>query len=244
MMLADPSFVSTLFAMVLKLLVCLFGLALIDFSLCYRARGRYYWLHGLWNMVMTICVLPDVLVTLKFPHDVMDHPAISHWPLIMVEALHVWHCIAYSDLRSDEYFHHFVFAFPLWVVAGVWDWGSLTNYVIFFMSGLGGVRFFSFAMVKTNWISKLECKRCVKLISVWLRIPGLISAAVIIYISIMNGTGHQVPVPLKVIGLVLSVTNGLHYGELVIASCAIHEAELKRSTTQISSTEVQKSAHK
>jgi hypothetical protein len=97
--------------------------------------ARYFWLHGIWNMLITGVVLPGSIYSLMGkdyfcflfsfmffcffgldPVGAMDASDSTHWPVVMVLALHVWHCVAYSNLTYDDYFHHIVFTLSLGVM--------------------------------------------------------------------------------------------------------------------------------
>ena len=74
-------------------LFCVFSL------LSDESTARYFFLHALWNFCIVLTVLPGCYLTLRDPFSfVLTKDPANHWCVIMVAALHLWHCIAYSGL--------------------------------------------------------------------------------------------------------------------------------------------------
>jgi len=214
-----------------KWIICLGVLAILDFSWAYHTKSRYFSLHGLWNIIITILIIPDLFKTIIDPlHALSPGSHFSRWPVIMVAVLHFWHSIAYGGLSWDDYFHHFVFAVMLCGVNFIWDWGFSTNFIIFFICGLpGGLDYLMLAAVKHGYIRKISEKRINKLLNVWCRGPGCIAAACLIWINWMSGQIDHIPVIVKIITIILTISNGQYYSSRVVASWARHEEELSRS---------------
>lgn len=215
-----------------KWVISLGVLAILDFGWSYHTKARYFSLHGLWNIIITIMILPDMWKTLIDPmHALTPGSNFSRWPIIMVAVLHFWHCVAYKGLTWDDYFHHFVFTAGLCTVNFIWDWGYSTNFLIFFICGLpGGLDYLMLAAVKHEYIYKISEKRINKLLNVWCRGPGCISAACLVWINWMSGQTEHIPAGIKIVTILLAVTNGQYYSRRVVASWARHEDQLTRST--------------
>lgn len=218
-----------------KIVVSLGVLAILDYGLLWHSRARYFSLHGIWNIIITIMILPDMWKTLIDPmHALTPGSNFSRWPIIMVAVLHFWHCIAYSGLTWDDYFHHFVFTAALCAVDFIWDWGYSTNFLIFFICGLpGGLDYLMLAAVKHGYINKISEKRINKLLNVWCRGPGCIAAACLIWINWMSGQTAHIPPIIKIVTILLAISNGQYYSRRVIASWARHEDQLTRSCEKV-----------
>ena len=80
------------------------ALAALDYFVASRAKARWFLLHGLWNMVITVVCVPSLLAVIGAPHRALD-PELNRnmWPIVMVAALHLWHMIAYSGLTYDDW---------------------------------------------------------------------------------------------------------------------------------------------
>jgi hypothetical protein len=209
-----------------KMTIVGFGLiAIIDYGWAYYTKARYFLLHGIWNMIMVIIMLPDFIYTLIDPlNAVAPNQDVNRWPMIFGTVLHIWHCVAYNDLTVDDYFHHGVFGLGLFFVGLIWDWGYSMNFLLFFICGLpGGIDYLMLAGVKHDYISKMTEKRFNKALNVWLRGPGCIASACIVWANWVNNNTSQIPTIVKLLAMILSVANGQYYARRVVASWAIHE---------------------
>lgn len=207
-------------------------LVILDFGWAYHTKARYFSLHGLWNIIIAVLMVPDLIKTLYDPlHALSPGHDFNRWPAIMGTVLHLWHCVGYGVLSYDDYFHHIVFATSLTIVNFCWDWGYGTNFFVFFICGLpGGLDYLMLAAVKHEYIHKISEKRINKLLNVWCRGPGCIASSCLIWINWMAGQMNHIPTSVKLITMFLSFFNGQYYSRRVIESCALHEDKLKRST--------------
>lgn len=214
-----------------KWVISLGLVAILDYGWARNTKARYFSLHGLWNIIITIMIIPDLFKTVMNPtHALSPGSDFSRWPIIMVAVLHFWHCVAYNGLTFDDYFHHFVFAGALCTVNFVWDWGYSSNFLIFFICGLpGGLDYLMLAAVKHGYIKKISEKRINKLLNVWCRGPGCIAGACLIWINWMSGQTDHIPGFIKIITILLAIANGQYYSRRVVASWARHEDQLSRS---------------
>ncbi len=225
-------FVIPLWELGQKWIIALGVLAILDFGLMYHIKARYFTLHGLWNIIITILIIPDLIKTLIDPLCALaPGNDFNRWPIIMGAVLHFWHCVAYSELTFDDYFHHIVFATGLTFVNLVWDWGYSTNVIIFFICGLpGGLDYLMLAAVKHGYIRKISEKRINKMLNVWCRGPGCIASACLIWINWMSGQTAHIPIIIKLMTMALAISNGQYYSRRVIESCVRHEDQLRRSS--------------
>jgi hypothetical protein len=218
-----------------KCCISLGVLAILDFGWALHTKARYFSLHGLWNIIITILILPDMWKTITDPLNALSPGSdFNRWPIVMVTVLHFWHCVAYSGLSWDDYFHHFVFAAGLSSVNFVWDWGYSTNFLIFFICGLpGGLDYLMLAAVKQGYINKISEKRINRLLNVWCRGPGCIASACLIWVNWMSNNTEHIPNFVKFVTMLLAFTNGQYYSRRVVESCAVHEDKLSRRQEKI-----------
>jgi len=139
----------------------------------------------------------------------------------MINAVHVYHVIAFP-LKADERFHHFVFIPLVGIPGQMYRWGALLNYTAFFISGFpGGISYFNLVLVKLSLMSKLRQKQIDKCLNVWCRGPGLVIAGLCHYLSIVHGN-YSMPLAANLIAGIMTVFNGLYYGEMAVANYSTH----------------------
>jgi hypothetical protein len=218
-----------------KSIISLGALAILDFGWTYHTKARYFSLHGIWNIVITGLILPDLYKTIIDPlHAIAPGNEYNQWPIIMVMTLHLWHCMAYNGLTYDDYFHHILFVIGMCPTNFIWDWGYSTNFIIFFLCGLpGGLDYLMLAGVKHGYIHKISEKRINKYLNVWCRGPGCIAAACLVWINWMSGQTSHIPASVKIGIMLLAIFNGQYYSRRVVASWARHEYELSRSVETV-----------
>ena len=211
-----------------KWIISLGVLAILDFGWAYHTKARYFSLHGLWNIIITIMIIPDIYKTAIDPLNALTSGNdFNRWPIIMVAVLHFWHCVAYGKLNGDDYFHHILFAVSLCMMNFIWDWGYSTNFFIFFICGLpGGLDYLMLSAVKHDYIHKLSEKKINRILNMWCRGPGCIASACIIWINWMSGNTSHIPISMKLFAILLSIFNGQYYSQRVIESCVIHEQKI------------------
>jgi len=208
-----------------RFLISFVILAVLDFGFAIRTKSRWFVLHGVYNMIISVLTLPDLWTSIRRPSIMLlPESGSGHWPLVLVSALHLWHMLAYSGLTWDDYYHHIVFAGSLCLVGLRYQWGALINFFIFFVCGFpGGVDYLLLACVKHNYIRKIDEKRWNAYINTWCRAPGIVFAGSWGFASWMEGAGVQIPWFIKLMALALGLMNGQYYGRRVVASWAVHE---------------------
>jgi len=221
--------------MELQSYIIAFGvLAILDFCWAYHTKSRYFSLHGIWNIIITVLCFSDLYKTLLHPlKSMLPNQEINEWPIILTLVLHVWHCIAYGKLTFDDYFHHLVFGLSLGCVNLLWDWGHSSNFFIFFICGFpGGLDYLMLAAVKHSYIHKISEKRINVLLNMWCRGPGCIASACLIWVNWMSGQTKHIPVAVKLATMFLAIFNGQYYSRRVVESGALHEEALRRSESE------------
>lgn len=214
-----------------KFIISIGLLAILDFGLAYNTKARYFLLHGIWNIIITLILLPDMYTTIIDPfHAISLENEPTRWPIIFVVAIHFWHCVAYRNLTYDDYFHHGIFVISLCGINFLWEWGYSTNFITFFICGLpGGIDYLMLTAVKHGFMDKITEKRWNKILNIWVRAPGCVASAAIVWINWMGGQTSHIPSIIKIMTIMLTVGNGQYYSKRVVASWAIHENNLKKS---------------
>ena len=48
------------------------SLILLDFGVTYHTKARYFTLHGIWNIIISFLIIPDMFYTLINPINAID----------------------------------------------------------------------------------------------------------------------------------------------------------------------------
>lgn len=237
-------------------LICLGFLAVYDFCISRNTPGRWFHVHALANAITVIFAIPAMILWFKKPLDVgsavkyptpdplagdwlepeiLFHPC-NDWCLLMVVAVHVYHCIAF-DLSAQDIFHHMMFIPTLGVYGGFGvKWGPIRNCLAFFMSGLpGGVDYFNLVLQKRGLVDKLTVKRISSKLNVWIRGPGcgvLIPATIYASWTEQRLQNDQL-IPSLILSMFASF-NGLYYMDMAVKNYQMH---LTRSVMQAKHSE-------
>lgn len=225
-------------------LMCLLALSIYDIVFAYGKPGRWFHIHAVANAVTVIFSLPAMILWIKKPlsvlnyigqetpdplgdnwlsQDVLLHPS-NDWAVLMVVAVHTYHCIAF-DLSAQDVFHHMMFIPTLGVYGGfAVKWGPIRNCLAFFMSGLpGGIDYFNLVLLKRGLIDKLSVKRISSKLNVWCRGPGcgvLIPATS--YACYTEGRMLPEQVVSAFCLSIFATFNGLYYMEMAVKNYQMH----------------------
>lgn len=199
----------------------LFSEYLIQFLICFSLMfavdrlfapksARWYFLHVFMNGMISYFAWPDVMFCLTHPKNcyAVDQTLSNTLGWMMGLSGHLYHMIAFDDLRYDDYLHH-ILMFPFAGLAGlIFLKKPGFNFAIFALTGLpGGIDFVLLTLVKLGYINKYTEKRLNIYIQVWLRAPLLMLNCGIFYAEMFEG--HISPWCL--IGVILSAWNGMYY---------------------------------
>ena len=202
----------------LGLLACFGLLGALDLAVCRRSRARWMFIHAVANAVVCFYSFDDLLTALDNPQQSCVGRQSSDVPTCMIVALHIYH-LAFFECRADDIFHHLVFVSSLGGVGLYVDGGALLSLVAFFMCGLpGGLDYAMLVAVKHDMLSPLAEKAWNSRINVWIRSPGLMLAAFLLYQATRHGpagsTCAQQPWGAALVAL-LCVVNGQYYMQRV-----------------------------
>ena len=144
-----------------------------------KYEGRYYFIHGINNAIITYLTFGDVVSTFTDFNTVLT-PTTSVLPSIITFSLHFYHTfVYYIKFTHDDWLHHVLMGSAL-TLAHQFDTGRLINYSLFFTTGLPGmIDYFLLFLVKNNKMESIVEKRINNYINLWLRSPGCISHAVL-----------------------------------------------------------------
>lgn len=199
---------------------CLGILAVIDVLVARHTAHRWFCIHAVANAFVVATALPGLAATLSDPLHAMDGRVfpnvVSLWaagsmfPISMVNAVHLYHVLAFK-LNPDELFHHALFL-PLVGGPGQWyEWGALRSTLAFGISGLpGGIDYFMLVGVKGGRVSRLLQKQVSAALNQWLRTPLIVLEVGVHYLAWRYDT-TVVPLPVNVLVGGLAFFNALYY---------------------------------
>jgi hypothetical protein len=185
---------------------CFVILTLIDVvvvrALTNSIASRWFALHSVANGIISAMCFVDVGTILADPVMSFDlNKQESAWPTYFVMGLHLVHCLLpwYSaTLNTQDFIHHFVFAFSLGALCLYFHWGPVSNLLNIFVCGLPGmIDYGLLALVKEGKIGRLAEKRVNAWINNWLRGPGCVIASGFIYAGWAHGNLEHIPTPGK-----------------------------------------------
>lgn len=239
-----------------QLLICfvglLFLLAVYHKFVARDKPGAWFEIHAFANGLTVLFATPSVILWLMDPIKVvswerMPPPDIlgpewhlpsnlfhanNHWAVLVVLAVHTYHCIAFP-LSKQDIFHHFVFVPVIGVYGGYFvHWGPVRNVLCFFISGLpGGIDYVILTMTKRNLVSKLFQKRIASKINLWCRGPAVgVLIPATCYVAWLDGEVKGLGMLFKTMLIaVFSAYNGIYYMEMAIKNYQMHltKAQMK-----------------
>ena len=194
-------------------------------------KARWFKVHAFANLLVCFTCLTSLFTVAVDPVDSMNclkhsdrslFGSASRWPLITINAVHVYHMIGGFNLGSADYFHHLLFIPLIGFPGQFYCYGALGNWQAFFISGLpGGLSYLFLALVKEGKMKKLTEKRYTANLNVWMRCPGILVVTVLGYCHLLHGR-HLVPLPAILVQLLLPPYNALHYNKEATANYAVH----------------------
>lgn len=155
---------------------------------------RWFILHVISNAIVMIFALPNLIGLVTDPLHLSS--VVTTVPKNMTFALHLYHCLMFRNLQMIDWIHHIVMCAIIILIRDN-SGGELVNFLMFFLSGFpGGVDYIMLILVKLGWMESLKEKQINAQINTWIRGPGILIGAVMIYIHYHLGTFQVDPVRL------------------------------------------------
>ena len=178
---------------------------------------KYFLLHFLVNMYIIYLVWRDVLDTLWDP---IEYKVVEIYPSFITVLFHTYHVIFYDDIPYDEKVHHMVNVYItlplLWMC-----YNKACNFALSVMMGLpGGLTYGLLFLKDINIIESITEKNISANLNLWIRCPGAICAAMIVYMQmryhpeIFNGLTFIV----GIISIIGTYWNGIYFMRTIVES--------------------------
>jgi len=194
---------------ILQFIICFTGIYCVDKLLAPR-RARWYFIHVCMNAAVTYFAWPDVWFCITNPDKCFGEAQslTTTLPWMIGTVGHIYHLIAFRDLRIDDYIHHLTMI-PFAGLAGILYMRKPGfNFGLFALTGLpGGIDYILLILVKLGYINSLTEKQINVQIQTWLRMPLILFGAVLFYTELFKGHLSY----WCLVGIGLSVWNGIFY---------------------------------
>ena len=210
-------------------LICMFVIFVFD-KMFAPKKARWFAIHAFANAIVTLACIVSTYTVIVDPVHAMDSRVYNNrrffgnaspWPILIINAVHVYHMIAFNNLTKSDYFHHLMFIPTVGFFGQYYEWGAIRNFLCLFISGLpGGIDYFMLMLVKLGYIDVLIQKRICAGLNTWLRAPGITYEAGLMYVAFVTGN-TTVPWPVNLMVASLSWFNAQYYCKQSVANYAI-----------------------
>jgi len=191
---------------------------------------KYFLLHFLVNMYIVHLVWRDALETIWNP---LDFKVAEIYPSFIAVLFHTYHLLFYNDIQRDEKLHHLVNVYvtsPL-----IWfNYNKVCNFALSIMMGLpGGITYGLLFLKDINAINPITEKNISASLNLWIRCPGAICVAGVIYIQMIYRTDifNGLCFITGIVSIVGTYWNGIYFMQTIVESrvkCTIHEIKKKK----------------
>lgn len=210
-----------------KVVLATLGMLAVDIAYTHPRCGkaRWYLLHALANLVITLFAIPDLITTLQAPRYCFTGPY-SLVPVYLIAAVHLYHMLAFK-CNTGDYVHHLLFGGIICPMGIFFVTGPVQNTVAFFICGLpGGLDYFMLALVKLGRMNRFAEKKLNSRINVWMRSPGLLLSAFCLVIArfdedVTADVVERIPAAVCIGGALLCFLNGQYYMQVVVGNTFI-----------------------
>jgi hypothetical protein len=219
------------------------GLALVDYFFARSWKGRYFVLHTLINLVISVAVLPDLWSIVSDPVETLARIDCSAFPIGAVFAIHFYHMLAPGFvLYPVDWLHHFLMVIlgcPAIVSGQV---GPIMNVNLFFICGVpGAIDYLMLALVKERYILPLTEKKYNNTIQVWIRAPALVAIAALCWLQLFIHSDRYEYVPIHLIAIrifciSLNYWNGNYFMQRVCGNYFVTKYKLKEEYSKPDAT--------
>ena len=185
----------------------------------------YFLMHFFFNCYCVIYNWGNVSRIINNPYDI--HHVSNKLSFYMV-LFHIYHTIfCWNGIPIDEKFHHIVLVYMLNPLMWL-HYTNLCDFSFFFMSGLpGGITYFLLFLKNLKIIGSLTEKFISKHLNLWIRAPGSVITAYIVYLNFGHFLFDSSSLAIKiavVISVIGSLWNGMHFQSTIVTSYAKHKS--------------------
>ena len=195
--------------------VTIYFLVLLLIDKLFLTKARWYILHFIANFIVCVVTFNDVINIIVDPLNVQlkEHTAGN-----VLMALHLYHMIMFKNIQIVDWVHHIVMLTILTFTYSFKAGTYVANYNMFFLSGLpGGIDYFMLTLVKYGKMSNLQEKYINCKLNIWIRGPGIIVGAYLIFLQYMRGL-LETPAFIMAFTLIGLIWNAQYFTERIISN--------------------------
>lgn len=178
---------------------------------------KYFLLHFLVNMYIIYLVWGDVVDTLWNP---IEYKVVEIYPSFITILFHTYHILFYDDIPHDEKMHHLINVYItlplLWMC-----YNKVCNFALSIMMGFpGGITYALLSLRNLDIISHITEKNISANLNLWIRCPGAICVAMIVYMQmryhpdIYSGLTFII----GIISIIGTYWNGIYFMRTIVES--------------------------
>tara|TARA_B100001093_G_C26827351_1_gene1014639 strand:+ start:1887 stop:2531 length:645 start_codon:yes stop_codon:yes gene_type:complete len=174
------------------ILKILFKIFLYDKFLCliFGKLARWYQLHALINLIITVRIFPLFLKLITEPmngyYNIVDNNQINLGYYVI--SLHLYHILVFKNLTKYDWLHHIVFVVLGVIPSMLYIKSNQTILHKISCSGVPGIiEYGSLSLYKNNYISRRKQKLINSILYTYLRLPLCIFGITMNYFAYING---------------------------------------------------------
>tara|TARA_B110001452_G_scaffold265070_1_gene269136 strand:- start:887 stop:1657 length:771 start_codon:yes stop_codon:yes gene_type:complete len=157
------------------------------FCFIFGKKARWFQLHCLINIIVTIDIIPDIIDFIINPNEgykLLTSNTSSYYILIV----HLYHIFMFKNLNLIDYFHHILFI-GFGVVPTLYFVNSNQIYLGYIVcNGIPGIiEYGSLTLVKHNLLSIYNQKKLNTILYIFLRLPMCIFGSTMNLVAYKNG---------------------------------------------------------
>ena len=196
---------------------------LTDLILCkiFGTKARWFQLHSVINIIITIIVWNDVYLLVINPTKNLNTMT-SIMDFYYIVFLHIYHSLFFKNTKMD-YFHHILFVglgtIPVYYLYDK----NVIRLTTFVGCGLpGSIEYLTLSLVKNNRMKQIHQKRIMAYIYNYFRYPFSIFSTSMIYMLHNLGYTNIKNISISYI-IILIFFNGGFYNRVTIENYALHK---------------------
>jgi hypothetical protein len=195
--------------------IVLFFSILFAIDKLFLTKARWFILHFIANAIVCYATFNDVISIVTDP---LNNQFREHTAGNVIMALHLYHMLMFKNIQFIDWVHHIVMMTILICTYSYQEGIYVANYNMFFLSGLpGGIDYLLLTLVKYDVISKLREKYINSKLNVWIRGPGIIVGAYLLFLQWIKGL-ISAPVYILVFILAGLLWNAQFFTERIISN--------------------------
>ena len=194
--------------------------ALFDYVVCIKRESKWFIIHAVFNALAAWESLSDCYII--FTDPLSTYPNNNLYPCSIILAIHIYHMTAFKNLKPLDWIHHIVMMSLIIIPFILKDALTISNAIVFFMSGLpGGIDYIFLSLVKYRKINWLIEKKINTVLNVWVRSPGILYCVFVIYIRRLY-TNTNIPWIIIILAMTTLIWNSQYFMKLVVYSYGYH----------------------